>query len=140
MNPIRKQTVATTTGSARELPEELPLPAPESMWVELPVTAFSLRTDSRSPFTTSMQEFRRVEADETHESDSRKPSGAADPSGEAFRVAAFARGGPRSSGPPGARPGLQWRLLRVGWRMQPGDRDAAQPSMPILSRNSSHQP
>jgi hypothetical protein len=37
VNPIRKQTVATTTGSARELPEELALPAPGSMWVELPV-------------------------------------------------------------------------------------------------------
>ena len=104
MNPIRKQTVATTTGSARELPEELALPAPGPMWVELPVTAFSLRTDSRSPFTTSMQEFRRVEADETHESDSRKPSGAAGTSGEAFRVAAF---------PPAEAPGAAVRLGHV---------------------------
>ena len=77
-----------------------------------------------------MQEFRRVEADETHESDSRKPSGAADPSGEAFRVAAFARGGPGSSGPPGARPGLQWRLLRVGWRMQPHEQHDPKPDPP----------
>jgi hypothetical protein len=47
-----------------------------------------------------------LEADETHESDSRKPSGAADPSGkgEAFRVAAL---------PPAEAPGAAVRLGRV---------------------------